>query len=335
MTDHRFERRATPDAIRDAAGWFIRLRGPDGRGAQADYARWRLQAPERSQASDEIEDVWRLAGELADDPEIRDMIARTPSGFGPTASERSGWNRRALAAALVGAIGLAGIGAGLKLHPVPEAGEEVYATVLGEQRDVTLSDGSVIHLDTASEVAVAMSAGRRDVRLREGRARFNVAHDSDRPFVVQAGEARVQALGTLFDVRRTSDGVGVDLFQGAVEVRRESKASSVQPVRLAPGDHVQVSASAAPLRVVRFDPVSRWSWTSGRLLFDGAPLTQVAAEVNRYETRKLIISDSASRRFRGELKAGDLEGSAAILATLYDLPLNRTPNGDISLGPSK
>lgn len=331
MTDHRFERRTTPEDIRNAAGWFTRLRGPDGRRTWADYARWHLAAPERSHASEEIEDVWRLAGELADDPEIRALIARTPSGFGSAASERSGWNRRALAAALVGAIGLAGIGAGLKSQDIPGAGEEVYATDLGEQRDVTLSDGSVIHLDTASEVAVAMGAGRRDVHLREGRARFNVAHDSDRPFIVQAGEARVQALGTVFDVGRTTDGVGVDLFQGAVEVRREGQ-SSVQPVRLSPGDHVQVSASAGPLQVVRFDPASRWSWTSGRLLFDGAPLTQVAAEVNRYETRKLIISDSGARRFRGELKAGDLEGSATILAALYGLPFSRTPNGDLLLG---
>ena len=106
MTDHRFERRTTPDVIRDAAGWFIRLRGPDGRRARADYARWLLAAPERSQACEEIEDVWGLAGELANDPEIRDLIARTPSDVGPTASERGGWNRRALAAALVGAIGL-------------------------------------------------------------------------------------------------------------------------------------------------------------------------------------------------------------------------------------
>lgn len=331
MTDHRFERRTTPDAIRDAARWFIRLRGPDGRRARADYARWRLAAPERSHASEEIEDVWRLAGDLADDPEIRDLIARTPSGFGSAASERSGWNRRALAAAFVGAIGLAGIGTGLKLHAVPGAGEEIYTTELGEQRDITLSDGSIIHLDTASKVAVAMSGGRRDVYLREGRARFNVAHDYDRPFLVQAGDARVQALGTVFDVGWTAGGVGVDLFQGAVEVRREGQ-SSIQPVRLSPGDHVQISASAGPLQVVRFDPVSRWSWTSGRLLFDGAPLTQVAAEINRYETRKLIISDSGARRFRGELKAGDLEGSATILAALYGLPFSRTPNGDLLLG---
>ena len=334
MTDHRFERRTTPDVIRDAAGWFIRLRGPDGRRARADYARWLLAAPERSQACEEIEDVWGLAGELANDPEIRDLIARTPSDVGPTASERGGWNRRALAAALVGAIALAGIGTVLKLHAVPGAVEEVYATDLGEQRNVTLSDGSVIHLDTASEVAVKMTSGQRNVRLRDGRARFNVAHDSDRPFIVQAGQARVQALGTVFDVSRAADGVGVDLFQGGVEVRREGQ-SSVQPVRLSPGDHVQVSASAAPLRVVRFDPASRWSWTSGRLLFNGAPLTQVAAEVNRYETRKLIISDASAQKFRGELKAGDLEGSAAILAALYGLSVSRTPNGDLLLGPPR
>src|SRR3546814_1264895 len=77
---------------------------------------------------------------------------------------------------------------------------DLYRTVLGERRVVTLADGSTVSLDAASEVRVAYSERARELALVRGQARFDVAHDPRRPFAVQARDQRVVATGTAFNV---------------------------------------------------------------------------------------------------------------------------------------
>jgi transmembrane sensor len=56
-----------------------------------------------------------------------------------------------------------------------------FAAPAESRRDVTLSDGSIVHLDVGSQISVRMSAGERDIVLVDGRALFDVAHDTSRP----------------------------------------------------------------------------------------------------------------------------------------------------------
>lgn len=330
MTEHRFDRRATPAAIQAAATWFARLRGPDGRRLRPAYARWRLRNAARAKVSAEIDEVWGLAGELADDPAIRALVDNAPSA--PARGSGSAWTRRAAALAVFVLAGAAGGGLALHFGVGAPVRSEVYQTAQGEQRAVTLSDGSVIRLDTATRLTVEMRPRRRDIRLVRGRARFTAARDPARPFVVEAGPARVEALGTVFDVRLDAGSTAVNLFKGAVEVRNIEQGS-VRPVRLAPGDGVRVSALAAPLAVVRFDRDGAWGWSDGRLVFAGASLAEVAAELNRYGPGRMVVAGAGGQRFRGELKAGDVDGAAAVLSALYDLSVRRSPNGDVVLTP--
>ena len=86
-----------------------------------------------------------------------------------------------------------------------------YAIAVGEQRTIQLEDGSRIILDTGSEVAVRFTGGRRSVTLNNGQAMFDVEGDPARPFIVDAGDTRVTAIGTRFDVRRSGTGARVIL----------------------------------------------------------------------------------------------------------------------------
>lgn len=334
MTEHRFDRRATPAAIQTAATWFARLRGPDGPRLRPAYARWRLRNAARAKVAAEIDDVWGLAGALADDPAIRELVDGAPSAA-PTRVGRgqgAAWTRRAAALAVFVLAGAAGGGLALHFGVGAPVRSEVYQTAQGEQRSVTLSDGSTIRLDTATRLTVEMRPRRRDIRLAEGRARFVAARDLARPFVVEAGPARVEALGTVFDVRLDAGSAAVNLFKGAVEVRN-TEHGSVRPVRLAPGDGVRVPASAAPLKIARFDRDGAWCWSDGRLVFAGASLAEVAAELNRYGPGRMVVTGASGQRFRGELKAGDVDGAATVLSALYDLSVRRAPNGDMVLAP--
>ena len=97
-----------------------------------------------------------------------------------------------------------------------------YVTAIGEQRTIQLDDGSRIILDTSSEVAVRLTGNRRSVTLTAGQAMFDVQGDPARPFVVAAGDTKVTAIGTRFDVRRSGAGARVILVDGRVDVRRDT-----------------------------------------------------------------------------------------------------------------
>ena len=338
MTDHRFAPRPEEKTAQDAAAWFVRLRAVDGRKDRPAFARWRLTDQKHARTYREIEDVWSLAGEAAQDADIAALIEQTRPRQQKLADRRrletGRWTRRA--ACMAAAVALIGAMTALLTSNAPflswaHITPTLYETAVGEQKDVTLADGSVIHLDTASQVAVALDSQRRDVRLMAGRARFTVAHDAQRPFVVRADDAGVTALGTVFDVQRSAAGVEVALLQGKVEVRRQQIDPKAGYVRLTPRQGVRIAPNGGALQVRALDG-DEWGWTQGRLVFSGAPLSEVASAINRYSDRKIIIAPSEDKhRFRGEFKAGDIDGSALVLSTLYGFKTIKNANGDVQL----
>src|SRR3546814_14300232 len=128
---------------------------------------------------------------------------------------------------------------------------DLYRTVLGERRVVTLADGSTVSLDAASEVRVAYSERARELALVRGQARFDVAHDPRRPFAVQARDQRVVAPGTAFNVDLFGPQVLITLIEGHVPVLDATSspaAPTAQPVALRPG-HGSVAPPQAPLQL--------------------------------------------------------------------------------------
>ena len=121
----------------------------------------------------------------------------------------------ALAASLAGfaAIG----GAWLQLA------SPVYATAIGEQRSIELSDGSTVILNSKSKVRVRYSKTERLVDLLEGQALFHVAQDSVHPFIVSASGTRVRAVGTQFDVYQRRSSTTVTVLEGRVAILPTSK----------------------------------------------------------------------------------------------------------------
>jgi transmembrane sensor len=94
----------------------------------------------------------------------------------------------------------------------------VYATVLGEQRSLALSDGSTVQLNSLSKIRIRYSEHERTVDLVQGQALFHVAKDTARPFVVYSLSTRVRAVGTQFDVYRKSGETIVTVVEGRVAV---------------------------------------------------------------------------------------------------------------------
>lgn len=165
-------------------------------------------------------------------------------------------------------------------------------TAVGEMRRVTLADGSVASVNTDSKVAVALQTTKRAIKLSDGEAWFAVAHDRSRPFVVEAGDVRVQAVGTAFSVRLRAGGADVLVTDGAVEawvVGRETDRT-----RIAAGSKAFIAAEAPVIKVSKAsEEIERQlAWRTGELVLNGESLAYAVSEFNRYHKRKLVIEDA-------------------------------------------
>jgi transmembrane sensor len=102
----------------------------------------------------------------------------------------------------------------------------LYTAGFGEQRTLTLADGSVVTLNTESQIKVDFSEKRRSIELQKGEAFFRVAHDASRPFFVDAKDAIVRAVGTQFNVKIAPQDTVVSVVDGVVNVSLNNDSSS-------------------------------------------------------------------------------------------------------------
>lgn len=199
------------------------------------------------------------------------------------------------------------------------------AAAVGEQRVLELEDGSVLYLEPGSSVDLRFTGTERALQLLTGGAMFQVAHDTQRPFRVHAGNAIVQAVGTQFSVSRLREDAVVSVVEGIVQVSRETSLLEKlirQPdaagavLRLGAGQETRVAHDGliAAARVATADPVKNWK--ERRLTFLNEPLSAIADEFNRYNrTPKIRIVDAAAGelRFAAAFDAGDMDSLVLVL----------------------
>ncbi|WP_119458387.1 FecR domain-containing protein [Rhodospirillaceae bacterium SYSU D60014] len=265
--------------IEEALRWLVLLR--DEQATDADrqrFAEWLGRDPAHAVAWSRAQHVWSHAEIMR--PAIRasraaPLAARmSRTQLGPS---RRAWMRGA-AAAVVGA-------AGGYLLTRPEWFAD-YRTAVAERRAVTLPDGSVAELGSTTALSIESDRSVRRAVLHDGEAFFTVAQDLARPFVVEATGGRIQALGTAFNVKQSGEAVTVAVAEHAVAVSAgEGRAVTVdqgRQVRYGPG-------RLGPVRPANLPTVL--AWRRDRLIFQDAPLGDVIAELERYRSGRIVITD--------------------------------------------
>jgi transmembrane sensor len=205
-----------------------------------------------------------------------------------------------------------------------------FQTVLGEQRSVVLSDGSVVTLNTSSSIKVSMVKERRTVTLLSGEALFQVAHDASRPFEVKTGDTTIRAIGTQFDVDRRTAGTTVTVVEGRVAVFTAPAGSNdgdASNLPLAAGEQLTV-APRSKSHTVRANVAAATAWTQRKLIFENRPLGEVAAEFNRYNRRSIDIRspELRSQEVTGVFQADDPDSFMLFLAKIPDVNIQRSPD---------
>jgi len=292
----------------EAADWAARLdRGPLAAGQEAQFQDW-LSA-----------DV-RCAGAFG---RIRAVALSTERAralgpdFDPAVFEPAPARRHVLqiggAIAAMALIGMGGAWQVLRLRGR-------FSTGKGETKVLALKDGSVVTLNTDSEMVVRYTDELRSVELIRGEALFDVAKNRARPFVVTAGDTNVRVVGTSFSVRRLEAApVQVLVREGIVEVFKPS-APGTHPVRITA--NTMAVARADPAAGIAAVPVPlaqvhrQMAWQSGQIAFEGETLAQAAAEFARYSDTRIVIDDPAlaKEEIAGLFKATDPVGFAQTIA---------------------
>lgn len=310
---------AAPDAVaREAARWFARRRsGTMSAQELRELEVWLAEDPARRAAWEHLARLWEGAGTVRNDPEVMEM--REAASRAQTVRR---WRVAAALAASLLVVAFAGAGvanwmtAGRNASPELVAGEgqQEFRTSVGQTATVTLADGSAVTLDSDTVLRTRATWNRRYAELARGRAFFRVSHEPTRPFVVLANGRTVTALGTSFEVSVEKGRFEVTLVSGRVRVEQPPDPKSDRPVEppapvvMRPGAKLSAPVAGA-WRVANVDIARETSWVEGLLRFRDVPMGEVAAELNKYSRKKVVIGDPAlaDRPIQGAFAAGDVE----------------------------
>ena len=359
----------------EAAAWIARLHGPN-RNARVEEAcrRWMAEDPERAAAFELLTDTWEKAGQLNVPVDTREprtaVVPRRAAGASrdslrcaPVVPRRAaGASRDSLRCAPVGfrisfsraalatvAIAVVAIAAtALYLRP------DGLATDVGEQRTLTLQDGTRVYLNTNSRAVVRFDRQVRRVELAEGEALFEVARNPAWPFVVMAGNREVRALGTAFVVRNDPRELAITLVEGSVMVSpRGTEEAGTRPERKAAGSGKPTQAGAAT-EVLTLDPGERvtfasghparldrpslekiTAWRRGQIPLDNTTRADAVSEINRYNAVHVVVRNPnvAAIRLSGVFRAGDTQNFVEAVTRTYHLRA-RDEGREIFLEPS-
>jgi transmembrane sensor len=211
-----------------------------------------------------------------------------------------------------------------------------YVAGTGKTDSVLLGDGSRVILGPQStlEVPGTFGAGERTVKLT-GDAYFDVRHDASKPFSVRAGSAVIQDIGTTFTIESDGGDVAtVSVVEGSVSLNRADAASTAGVV-LAAGDRGSLGAAGdarVERNVVRPEDTA---WISGRLAFRDAPLSRVAAEVERWYGVTLVVADSSllERRVTTSFEGESADKVLQILELTLGAQITRTGDTAVVSSP--
>jgi transmembrane sensor len=305
-----------PEGIRaEAAVWLARLHS-DVRteSTESGFRRWLAADAAHREAFERLTNTW----------EVTSNLRRRP-GVAPGSEWRFFRRGLAAAAAALTVCALITLGAFSLLRSGGTTRAETFSTALGERRSLLLADGSHLVLNTDSRVKVSFGSRMRLVTIQKGQARFQVARNPARLFVVRAGGKQIIAVGTAFDVRWTGEQLSVVLVEGHVAVLPADERPSItaaSAVALEPGERLEFKRPELAVRSsVRLEREE--AWVNGRVVFDSTPLDAAIAEMNRYAVRKLVLGSPglAKLRISGTFSVDDSSAFARAVAQMLSLKM--------------
>lgn len=305
----------------EAMDWFIRLQEmPEDGGTVDAFKRWLAIDPRHGEAFGRIERLMAM-------PALREASRRDAARLTATKPRAGhGWMKYA---ASIAAIFILAIGY-IQYPTLLLRWQADHLTQAGEQKTVTLPDGSEIRLNTASAVALDFTDGKRHVRLLAGEVFFDVRPDPTHPFTVTAQFSETSVKGTAFAVRSEADEDVILLERGRVAVSR--LAAPTDQVELVPGQAIAADAASIS-KPSLFDPQSALAWREGRIVFQEESFATALGELDRYYDGTVLIASGRldALRVSGSYRIDDPATAILTVAAAVGANETRLPGGLIIL----
>lgn len=283
---------------------------------------WQKKHPQRIRQYEEIESLWGEIGVYTAEMEANEHVAISSDESGHAQKSRHiSWlstKTMAIAASFLLLIGVA-INSLLSFDPIDQ-----YQTKMGERLAVTLADGSTVHLNSKTEIEVHFTAKERNIRLLQGEALFEVAHQPERKFLVSTKYGTARAIGTTFDVDIASKQLKVIVVEGVVAVT----PPEVEAVNLK--EQLTIATKGEQVIIDQQGDISTNSdrnvehltaWTRGKLIFSGESLQQVVAKANLYTPKSIAVQDKRLTDLPvfGVFNIGDTDGLIQALESNFPI----------------
>lgn len=322
---------------RQAADWFIIMHAdePPCEETLQEFIHW-LKDTKAEHAYAQCEILWEISSGLKNDPNIinsRNNIRtlRSPKTLTPQKQKFSVLIYPLLAACLSLVIVLLV----WSNQFFTQQHLKSYQTATGQQKNITLSDGSLLTLNTSSKITVQFNKKMRNITLETGEVFFNVAKDKNRPFLVQAGNGQIKALGTRFYVKKLVNQkvVEVALIEGKVEVNADIEKHNNNNHSNKQLLYAQQKLSYSPKFLTKAEKITDieeiTQWKEGRLSFSDTSLEEVIEQVNRYTTTKIILDDQElqAEKINAYFVIGDTETLLLALKETLDIRWEYHNNG--------
>jgi transmembrane sensor len=300
---------AAEDIRARAADWLARRdRGDWSAADQAALDAWLAESWAHTVAYWRLDAAWNRADRLG-------ALRGQKHDHAAAPARASIWPllfRTAAALVIVGALGVAAV-----QFFVPHPNDRTYSTGIGGRESIAFADGSRIELNTDTVLRARMTTAQRTIWLDKGEAYFEVKHDPKHPFVVFAGGRRITDLGTNFLIRRDTGTMEVALLQGRLRLGTAGSSRLLMPGDVA----VATAESMVVTKKTAHELTDELGWRNGVLVFDNAPLVEVASELNRYNRQKLVIADAATGQLAvvGTFRTNDVQGFTDIVRAVFKL----------------
>jgi transmembrane sensor len=297
-----------------AAEWMLRLHEGELTEAQRQaFERWKQQGPQHAASAARMEDV------VARMQALRGQKAPARAALN-AAFPRPGKTRKHYGRALVLACSLALPAAALLYSPYPQQWMADVHNGPGEWKTLRLADGSTLTLNGISAANLHFDNRQRRIELLQGEILVDVAHDRERPFVVQTAQGTLRALGTRFVVKREGDVTVLSMLESRVAAK---SANGQQTLEVDAGSQAQVSADAVRLSG-SIDPASvNDAWHRHQLVVDNRPLPEVLDEIARHRSGRLQFDRAALANLKvsAVLPLGDTDRTLQMLAQTLPIKL--------------
>jgi transmembrane sensor len=311
---------------REAHQWVVRLTSGRATTADAEAVRlWCNRSQDHAKAFAEASNLWdRL------EPAARRLASRR--GAQLTVRPRGVAGRRAVLtgglAASAAALGYLMVRPPLELWPSLADLAADYRTGAGQQRSVTVGVGLALELNTRTSINVQRNAeGIHAIDLVSGEVAVATDTEGVQHVVVSANGGQTTATSARFDVRCDSGTTSVTCLEGEVAVAFRGQAVTLQESR-------QVSYGEAGLgSAVAVNSAVVTAWRDGRLVFDGVPLAQVIADVNRYWPGRIILANQqlGHRAVDATLPLDRLDEIVVLMESAYGAKVTTLPGNIVIL----